>query len=61
MSKYQTDSLFATEEAKESLCHHIIRVAFESAADTEFDYFVPDEIWPVQVGQRVEAPFGRRN
>jgi primosomal protein N' (replication factor Y) len=39
----------------------IVRVAFESAADTEFDYLVPDEIWPVKVGQRVEAPFGRKN
>jgi len=62
MSKYQTNSLFATEEAEEdTLCHHIIRVAFASAADTEFDYFVPDEIWPVEVGQRVEVPFGRED
>jgi len=62
MRKYQTDSLFATEEIEEEIsCRHIIRVAFESAADTEFDYFVPDEIWPVEAGQRVEAPFGRRN
>jgi primosomal protein N' (replication factor Y) len=61
MSKYQTNSLFAAEEVKEISCSHIIRVAFESAADAEFDYFVPDEIWPVEVGQRVEAPFGRKN
>lgn len=40
---------------------HIIRVAMESAADTEFDYLVPDELWPIVVGQRVEAPFGRHN
>jgi len=61
MSKYQTDSLFATEEAEEGgFCHHIIRVAFESAVDTEFDYLVPDELWPVKVGQRIEAPFGRK-
>jgi len=40
---------------------HIIRVAFESAADAEFDYLAPDEIWPIQVGQRVEVPFGRKN
>ena len=33
----------------------------ESAADTEFDYAVPDEIWPIQVGQRVEVPFGKKN
>jgi len=60
MSKYQTDSLFETEEA-EGECHHIIRVAFESAADTEFDYAVPDELWPIQPGQRVEVPFGKKN
>ena len=40
---------------------HIIRVAMESAADTEFDYLVPDGLWPVEVGQRVEAPFGKGN
>ncbi len=51
-----------TEEVEEEIsCSHIIRVAFESAADSEFDYFVPDEIWPVEVGQRVEVPFGRKN
>lgn len=60
MSKYQTDNLFALEGAEEQ-CHHIIRVAFESAADTEFDYFVPDELWPIKTGQRIEAPFGRKN
>jgi primosomal protein N' (replication factor Y) len=42
-------------------CHHIIRVAFESAADSEFDYGVPDKLWPIQVGQRVEVPFGVKN
>ena len=41
---------------------HVIRVAVESSgADTEFDYLVPDELWPVQVGQRVEVPFGKSN
>ena len=60
MRKYQTRNLFA-EEAPDTPCHHIIRVAFESAADAEFDYLVPDEIWPIQVGQRVEAPFGSKN
>jgi primosomal protein N' (replication factor Y) len=40
---------------------HIIRVAMESAADAEFDYFVPDELGPIQVGQRVEVPFGKGN
>jgi len=61
MSKYQTGSLFSVEVEKEVSCSHIIRVAFESAADAEFDYFVPDEIWPIQVGQRVEVPFGRKD
>ncbi|MBW8040643.1 MAG: primosomal protein N' [Planctomycetes bacterium] len=61
MSKYQTDSLFASEEADLVSCTHIIRVAFGSAADTEFDYLVPDEIWPIEPGQRIEAPFGRKN
>jgi len=60
MSKYQTGSLFA-EEIEQASCHHIIRVAFESAADTEFDYAVPDEIWPIQLGQRVEVPFGKKD
>ncbi len=60
MSRYQTKHLFA-EETEEPPCRHIIRVAFESAADSEFDYQVPDEIWPIQLGQRVEAPFGRKD
>ena len=51
--------MFATEDKQEATCSHIVRVAFETAADTEFDYLVPDEIWPVQIGQRVEAPFGK--
>ena len=67
MSKYQADSLFAEIDSRfrandsEAVCSHIIRVAFETAADTEFDYLVPDEIWPVRAGQRIEAPFGRGN
>ena len=34
---------------------HIVRVAFESGADNEFDYLVPDKFWPVAVGQRVRG------
>jgi primosomal protein N' (replication factor Y) len=60
MTKYKSKNLFA-EEIEEPSCRHIIRVAFESAADTEFDYGVPDKIWPIQVGQRIEAPFGRKD
>lgn len=61
MGKYQIDTLFATEDVRQGRCSHIIRVAFESGADTEFDYLVPDELWPIEVGQRVKAPFGRAN
>ncbi len=61
MRRYITESLFAAEQVGDKGCKHIIRVAFETAADAEFDYGVPDEIWPVQVGQRVEAPFGKKN
>ena len=67
MNKYQADSLFAEMDShlrgndRDIIYRHIIRVAFESAADTEFDYAVPDKIWPVDIGQRVEAPFGKKN
>ncbi len=62
MNRFETDSLFETEEAERGgPCSHIIRVAFESAADTEFDYLVPDVLWPIEAGQRIEAPFGRKN
>ena len=60
MAKYKSKNLFA-EEIEEPSCRYIIRVAFESAADTEFDYGVPDKLWPIQVGQRIEAPFGRKD
>jgi primosomal protein N' (replication factor Y) len=46
----------------QSTACHVIRVAVEaSAADAEFDYRVPEEVWPIQVGQRVEVPFGKGN
>jgi len=62
MTRFATNSLFALQETEEQLLHkYIIRVAFESAADTEFDYFVPDELWPIRPGQRIEAPFGIKN
>lgn len=61
MSRYHADSLFVSEQAQDKPCNHIIRVAFESGADAEFDYLVPDELWPVEAGRRVEAPFGRTN
>jgi len=60
MSRHKTKHLFA-EETEQTHCRHIVRIAFESAADMEFDYGVPDKIWPIQIGQRVEAPFGRKD
>jgi primosomal protein N' (replication factor Y) len=60
MSKHRTHSLFTMEE-DEAVCSHIIRVAFESAADAQFDYGVPDKLWPIQAGQRVEVPFGKKD
>jgi primosomal protein N' (replication factor Y) len=61
MSRSPAESLFAPEEAEPAACPHIVRVAFESGADREFDYAVPDELWPIQVGQRVKVPFGKNN
>jgi primosomal protein N' (replication factor Y) len=61
MNKYPTETLFAEKQAEELRCTHIISVVFDSAVDTEFDYLVPDKLWPVQLGQRVLVPFGRAN
>ncbi len=59
MSKYRADSLFESEEAEDLIGGHIIRVAFESGLDREFDYLVPDRLLPIEAGRRVEVPFGR--
>ncbi len=62
MARFKTGRLFASENADEkATSHHIIRVAFESAVDTEFDYLLPDVLWPIRPGQRVQVPFGRKN
>ncbi|MHC4757759.1 MAG: replication restart helicase PriA, partial [Planctomycetota bacterium] len=61
MARYTAESLFETEEPEQGDFNHIIRVVFDSGADTEFDYFVPDELWPVSRGQRLEVPFGKKN
>ena len=61
MGRFKRDSLFVSEEAEREACGHIIRVAFESGVDTEFDYLVPDRLWPIEAGQRVEVPFGRKD
>ena len=36
-------------------------MAFESGADTQFDYLVPESVGPIPIGQRVKVPFGRKN
>ena len=69
MSRYETNSLFADMEADSPLpgkdragpCSRVVRVAFEAGVDAEFDYLLPDSLWPVEIGRRVEVPFGRRN
>jgi len=61
MKSYKQQSLFESQEINTEPCSHIIRVAFEAGVDSEFDYFVPDRLWPVKTGQRVEVPFGRAN
>ena len=58
MSKYQSDNLFGEKLTDVCAGNHIIRVAFDAGVDAEFDYLVPDELWPVGIGQRVEVPFG---
>ncbi len=61
MRSYKQQSLFESKEANTESCSHIIRVAVEAGVDSEFDYLVPDRLWPVKTGQRVEVPFGRAN
>ncbi len=62
MARCKTKSLFPLEPAEPQLPYsHTVRVVFESAADIEFDYAVPDPLWPVQIGQRIHVPFGKAN
>ncbi len=57
-----TSDDFSRRKAEEPCGSHVIRVAVESSgADAEFDYLVPDEFWPIEVGRRVEVPFGKSN
>ena len=42
-------------------CSHVIEVAFETGVDSLFSYLAPDVLWPVELGQRVEVPFGKGN
>lgn len=58
---YNTESLFESDESQAAAGQHVVRVAFDTGADNEFDYLVPDKFWPIHPGQRIEAPFGRNN
>jgi primosomal protein N' (replication factor Y) len=40
---------------------HVIEVAFDTGSDMLFSYRVPEHLWPLKVGQRVEVPFGKGN
>ena len=60
MAKYDTTSLFGSKES-DTASGYVVRVAFDSGVDNVFDYLVPHKIWPIQPGQRLEAPFGRNN
>jgi primosomal protein N' (replication factor Y) len=61
MGKFAGENLFEEMNSAPANSGHIIRVAFESGVDSEFDYLVPDKLWPITVGQRIEAPFGKNN
>jgi len=60
MTRFQTESLFEADP-KPAECGGVVRLAFDGGVDKEFDYLVPDELWPVLIGTRVKAPFGRGN
>ncbi len=61
MSLEYQKNLFGEESSPKISSSHIIRVAFDAGVDSCFDYAVPDEIWPIGLGQRVLVPFGRSN
>ena len=61
MSEYLTDSLFSSDKSQPSRCGRSIEVAFDSGADGCFSYLVPEELLPIEKGQRVEVPLGRNN
>ena len=60
MAKFETTTFFDANE-HETPTGRVIRVAFNSGADNEYDYLLPEKLWPVQPGSRIEAPFGRNN
>lgn len=57
---YGEQNLFEIDEPQ-SKAGHTVTLAFETGADAEFTYLVPDDLWPITVGRRVEAPFGKSN
>ena len=61
MTRYHTKSLFENDEVESHEAGHVVRIAFDTGADAEFDYVVGDSLWPVDVGQRLQVPFGRSN
>ena len=61
MAKDNTPNLFGIEEVEEVNIGSVIRVSFETGVDAEFDYNLPIELGTVDVGCRVEVPFGRKN
>ena len=61
MSRPSEESLFGEFSQANESCNHIVRVAIDCGADSLFDYYVPDRLWPIQAGQRVSVPFGKGN
>jgi len=39
----------------------VVRIAFDTAAETEFDYPLPNTFGPMESGQHLQVPFGRVN
>jgi len=58
-------TLFGTDEktpkAEPQLSGHTVRVVFDAGLDQAFDYLVPQDLMPVELCQRVEAPLGKNN
>ncbi|MEN6308511.1 MAG: primosomal protein N' [Anaerohalosphaeraceae bacterium] len=61
MKKNATKSLFEEMDRPELPPGHVIRVAVDTGADSEFDYLLPENMGIVVEGQRVEVPFGKNN
>ena len=60
-TKYAGDSLFGRYEDPEVLDGRVIQVAFDTGADSVFDYLLADSLGEIEAGQRVKVPFGRSN